>query len=100
MFRGETSVHAGNGSRRNATSHGNDTASYIIDAYSDTKSCSVPKVKRIRNEYTSTINSEASLEATEGLGRFRKMLRTHTTTEFRGYFTTSPGTVSRGVKDG
>lgn len=90
VFRGEASVHPGNRGRGDAASHGNDAAAHIANAYSNTKSGSVPEVKRIRHEYTSTVDPQASVETAESLGGLCKMLRTHAATEFRSYSTASP----------
>lgn len=100
LFCGETNIYARNGGCCNATSYGNDTAPHVTDANSNTEFSTIPKIKWIRYEYTSAVNSQTSLETAKSLGGFRKMLRTYATAKFRSHFTTSSSTIGRGSKNG
>lgn len=96
----ETSVHAGDGRCRDAASYGGDASANIADAHGHTKPGALSEAQRIRHEHTSTFDPEAGVEAAEGLGGLRQVLRAHAAAKLRCYLAATTGAVGGGVTDG
>lgn len=100
VLRRETRVHARDRSGGDATAHGDDSAADTAHANGHTESAPVSASQWLRHEHTAAADTQAGVEAAEGLGGLRQVLRAHAAPEFRRHTPAAADPADRGAQNG
>lgn len=96
----ENNIHSGNGGSGDAAAYGHDSPADVVNANCDTKLDPIPTINRICHEYSATSDTQASLEAAQGVGGFCQVLRKDSTAEFRGGSSVTSCAAHRSAENG